>query len=59
MTAKIIGEILAQGMSLADCDLENRIESESLKKLKEIMEVVYSDENDKKKLEQVEIILTE
>lgn len=59
MTAKIIGEILAQGMSLADCDLENRIESESLKKLKEIMEVVYSDENDRKKLEQVEIILTE
>ncbi|MBE7016486.1 MAG: hypothetical protein E7417_06710 [Ruminococcaceae bacterium] len=57
MTAKIYGELLAQGMSLADCNLEKEIESDSLAKLKEIKQVVTSDENDKKKLAQVERIL--
>jgi len=59
MTAKIYGELLAQGMSLADCNLEKEIESDSLAKLKEIKQVVTSDENDKKKLAQVERILAE
>jgi len=59
MTAKIYGELLAQGMSLADCNLEKEIESDSLAKLKEIKQVVTSGENDKKKLAQVERILAE
>lgn len=59
MTAKVLGKILAEGMSLADCEMENRIESEALDKLKEIKEVVSSGEKDRKKLERVSKILTE
>ena len=57
MTAKIFGEILAEGMSLADCNLENKIESLALEKLKEIQNVVDSEENDREKIEQVRDIL--
>ena len=53
MTAKIFGKILAEGMSLADCNLENKIESLALEKLKEIQNVVDSEENDKEKIEHV------
>ena len=59
MTAKIFGKILAEGMSLADCNLENKIESEALEKLKEIKDVVASDNEDRDKLEKVERILEE
>jgi len=58
MTAKIFGEILAKGMRLADCELENEIESESLKRLKEIQSVISSREQDRQKLELVEKIIT-
>ena len=57
MTAKIFGKILAEGMSLADCNLENKIESLALEKLKEIQNVVDSEENDREKIEQVRDIL--
>lgn len=57
MTAKILGEILAQGMSMADCNLEKVIESNSLEKLKRIEEVVESNKNNEQKLKQVENIL--
>ena len=57
MTAKILGEILAQGMSMADCNLEKVIESNSLAKLKRIEEVVESNKNNEQKLKQVENIL--
>lgn len=57
MTAKILGEILAQGMSIADCNLEKVIESNSLAKLKRIEEVVESNKNNEQKLKQVENIL--
>lgn len=57
MTAKIFGKILAEGMSLADCNLENKIESLALEKLKEIQNVVDSEENDRDKIEQVRDIL--
>ncbi len=57
MTAKIFGKILAEGMSLADCNLENKIESLALEKLKEIHNVVDSEENDREKIEQVRDIL--
>ena len=57
MTAKIFGQILAEGMSLADCNLENKIESEALARLKEIEAVVASDRNDRQKIEQVANIL--
>ena len=57
MTAKIFGRILAEGMSLADCELENKIESVALEKLKEIKNVVESDEKDGDKIERVRDIL--
>lgn len=57
MTAKIFGKILAEGMSLADCNLENKIESLALEKLKEIQNVVDSEENDREKIEQVRDII--
>jgi hypothetical protein len=57
MTAKIFGKILAEGMSIADCNLENKIESEALEKLKEIKNVVESDEKDGDKIELVRDIL--
>lgn len=57
MTAKILGEILAQGMSIADCNLEKVIESNALAKLKRIEEVVESNKNNEQKLKQVENIL--
>ena len=57
MTAKIFGKILAEGMSLADCNLENKIESLALEKLKEIKSVVESDEKDGDKIERVRDIL--
>ena len=59
MTAKIFGRILAEGMSLADCELENKIESVALEKLKEIKNVVESDEKDGDKIERVRDILDE
>lgn len=57
MTARIFGQILAEGMSLAGCNLENKIESEALARLKEIEAVVASDRNDRQKIEQVANIL--
>ena len=57
MTAKIFGRILAEGMSLADCNLENKIESVALEKLKEIKNVVESEEKDGDKIELVRDIL--
>ena len=59
MTAKVFGKILAEGMSLAGCELENKIDSEALDKLKEIKNIIASEKNDKQKLEQVERILLE
>ena len=59
MTAKIFGRILAEGMSIADCDLENKIESEALEKLKEIKNVVESEGGDRERLEGVVRILEE
>ena len=57
MTAKIFGRILAEGMSLADCNLENKIESLALEKLKEIKSVVESGDDEADKLRKVDIIL--
>ena len=57
MTAKIFGRILAEGMSLADCNLENKIESLALEKLKEIKNVVESGDDEADKLRKVDIIL--
>ena len=59
MTAKIYGRILAEGMSLADCELENKIESVALEKLKEIKSVVESGDDEADKLRKVEDILSE
>lgn len=59
MTARVLGKILAEGMSLSDCELENEIDSEALDKLKEIREIVFSDVSDKQKVSQVKNILTE
>ena len=59
MTAKVLGKILAEGMSLAGCNMESRIESEALEKLKEIKGVISSNQADKEKVESVEQILTE
>ena len=57
ITAKIYGEILAEGMSLAGCDFEDMIESRSLDKLKEINKIISSKEKDWVKLEQVGKVL--
>ena len=59
MTAKVLGKILAEGMNLADCELENKIESEALSALKEIKNAVSLNTNSDKKLENVEKILKE
>ena len=53
ITAKIFGQILAEGMSLADCDLENKIESAALEKLKEIEMTVTSGASDRQKIEEI------
>lgn len=58
ITAKVFGKILAEGMSLADCELESRIDSEAVDMLKEIKEVISSNRADRKKVEGVEEILT-
>ena len=58
LTAKIFGKILAEGMSLADCDMENKIDSEAVGMLKEIKEIISSGSTDRKKVEEVEEILT-
>ena len=53
ITAKVFGKILAEGMSLADCELENRIEREAVVMLKEIKNVISANGDDKKKIEKL------
>ena len=59
VTARTIAKILSEGMSLADCDLENRIESETMLMLKNIKEVILSNRQAESKIECVEKILSE
>ena len=58
-TAKVMGEILAKGMSLSDVDLSKTVESEALDALCKINDVLSMDTNQKHKLEMVQEIVNE
>ena len=59
MTAKVLGKILAEGMNLADCHLEDEINSVAIDKLREINNIVISDVDSEKKIQRVKEILNE
>lgn len=59
LTAKVMGEILAKGMSLSDVDLSKSVDSEAVKTLGRIKSVLAEDKNQKQKLQKVEEIMKE
>lgn len=59
LTAKVMGEILAKGMSLSDVDLKETVDSEAVKALGKIKTVLSQEKNQKEKLEKVEKIMNE
>lgn len=59
LTAKVMGEILAKGMSLSDVDLSKTVDSEAVRALGEIKHVLSEDKNQKQKLEKVEKIISQ
>ena len=59
LTAKVMGEILAKGMSLSDVDLSKTVESEALDALCKIKDVLSLETNQKQKLEKVQKIVDE
>lgn len=59
ITAKVMGEILAKGMSLSDVDLSKTVESEALDALCKIKNVLSLEENQNQKLEKVQKIVDE
>lgn len=59
LTAKVMGEILAKGMSLSDVDLSKTVDSEAVKALGKIKHVLADGKNQKDKLEKVEAIINE
>lgn len=58
MTAKIMGEILASGMSLSDVNLAKTVNSVAVRELEEIRAVLWSDEKtDREKLGRIKDII--
>lgn len=59
LTAKVMGEILAKGMSLSGVDLKETVDSEAVRALGKIKNVLTQEKNQKDKLEKVEKIMNE
>lgn len=59
LTAKVMGEILAKGMSLSDVDLSKTVDSEAVKVLDKIKTTLSEDKNQALKLAKVQQIINE
>lgn len=59
LTAKVMGEILAKGMSLAEVDLSKTVENEAVRALGKIKTALLEDENQAQKLQKVQEIMKE
>ncbi len=59
ISAKVMGEILAKGMSLSKVDLSETVNSEAVRALGEIKKALSEEKNGEKKLERVERIINE
>ena len=59
LTAKVMGEILAKGMSLSEVDLSKSVDSEAVRALGKIKNVLSEFAGQDEKLEQVQEIVNE
>lgn len=59
ISAKVMGDILARGMSLSKVDLSETVNSEAVRALGEIKKALSEEKNQGKKLERVEKIINE
>lgn len=59
ISAKVMGDILAKGMSLSEVDLSETVNSEAVRALGEIKKALSEEKNGEKKLERVEKIINE
>ena len=59
VTAKVMGEILARGMSLSDVDLSKTVDSEAVKALGKIRTVLSEEKSQKDKLNEVRKIVNQ
>lgn len=59
ISAKIMGDILARGMSLSEVDLSEMVNSEAVRALSEIREALSGEKSGKDKLDAVEKIVNE
>lgn len=59
LTAKVMGEILAKGMSLSGVDLRKSVDSEAVKALGRIKHALADGHNQQDKLKKVEAIINE
>lgn len=57
MTAKIMGDILAEGMSLSGVDLKKEVNSQAVNMIEEIYNVVCEKMADGKKIKRIKDIL--
>jgi len=59
ITAKVMGEILAKGMSLSEVDLRETVDSEAVRTLGRIKDALSCQKDETEKLEQVQKIVNE
>ncbi len=59
ITAKVIGEILAKGMSLSDVDLSKTVDSDAVCALGKIKTALSEDKNRELKLAKIEEIINQ
>lgn len=59
VTAKVMGEILARGMSLSEVDLSKTVDSEAVKALGKIRTVLACEKSQKDKLDAVRKIVSQ
>lgn len=59
IAAKVMGEILAKGMSLSDFDLAETVDSEALRALGKIKTALAEEKNQKDKLNAVQKIMNQ
>ncbi|MBQ7985914.1 MAG: hypothetical protein IJ304_01445 [Clostridia bacterium] len=59
LAAKVMGEILAKGMSLSDVDLKETVDTEAVKALGKIKNTLAEDKNQALKLAKVQEIINE
>lgn len=57
MTAKLIGRVLAEGMSLSDVDIAALLQSDALDGLCEISLILTSDKPDGEKLSEISALI--